>query len=149
LLVIPIPCFAEEDSEDSVELLGWLAIGCGVLANIPFIPINRYRKYSIKSGGESLQMARENRVHFKTIMNLHIMLNSIGYFAGMSHGFILSRHLDGISLSLAVVMTLMVVSGFLLLYTSSKNSKIFNHLLHGQLVLVILLAALVILHVIS
>ena len=62
LLVIPIPCFAEDESEDSVELLGWVAIVCGMLANIPFIPINRYRKYSIKSGGESLQMARENKI---------------------------------------------------------------------------------------
>jgi len=84
---------------------------------------------------------------YKPVLNFHIMLNSIGYFAGMSHGFLLSRHLDSISLSLAIVMNIMMISGLLLKYTSSRHSKIFNNLLHGQFGLVLLLAALVILHV--
>ena len=76
------------------------------------------------------------------------MLNSSGYFAGMSHGFMLSRHLDSVSLSLAIVMSVMMVSGLLLKYTSSRNSKIFGKLLHGQFGLVILLAALVTLQIV-
>jgi len=149
-VLLPIPAFAEDDEdEDSAELLGWIAVSCGVIANIPFVAINKYRKYAIQAGGTSLQMARQIGTHFKTILNFHIMLNSIGYFAGMSHGFLLSRHLDSTSLSLAIVMTVMMASGLMLKYTSSRHAKIFNRLLHGQFGLVLLLAALVVLHVIS
>lgn len=146
-MLLPLPVFADDESEDSAELLGWIAVGCGVVANIPFITINKYRKYAIAAGGTSFAMARNIGVHFKTILNFHIMLNSIGYFAGMSHGFLLSRHLDSISLSLVIVMTLMMASGLMLRYTSSRHTKIFNRLLHGQFGLVLLLASLVILHV--
>jgi hypothetical protein len=149
LLILPIPAFADDDGEDSAGLLGWVAVGCGVIANIPFIVINKYRKYAVQAGGSSLQMARSLGTHFKSILNFHIMLNSIGYFAGMSHGFLLSRHLDATSLSLAIVMTVMMASGLMLRYTSSRHTKIFNRLLHGQFGLVLLLAALVVLHVIS
>ncbi len=149
LLILPIPAFADDDGEDSAGLLGWVAVGCGVIANIPFIVINKYRKYAVQAGGSSLQMARNLGTHFKSILNFHIMLNSIGYFAGMSHGFLLSRHLDATSLSLAIVMTVMMASGLMLRYTSSRHTKIFNRLLHGQFGLVLLLAALVVLHVIS
>lgn len=149
LLILPIPAFADDDGGDSAGLLGWVAVGCGVIANIPFIVINKYRKYAVQAGGSSLQMARNLGTHFKSILNFHIMLNSIGYFAGMSHGFLLSRHLDATSLSLAIVMTVMMASGLMLRYTSSRHTKIFNRLLHGQFGLVLLLAALVVLHVIS
>jgi hypothetical protein len=149
LLILPIPAFADDDSGDSAELLGWAAIGCGVIANIPFIAINKYRKYAVRAGGTSLQMARQIGTNFKSILNFHIMLNSIGYFAGMSHGFILAKHLDATSLSLAMVMTVMMASGLMLRYTSSRHTKIFNRLLHGQFGLVLLLAALVVLHVAS
>lgn len=149
-VLLPIPAFAEDDEGgDSAELLGWVAVGCGVIANIPFVVMNKYRKYAVQAGGTSLQMARRIGTHFKTILNFHIMLNSIGYFAGMSHGFLLSRHLDSTSLSLAIVMTVMMASGLMLKYTSSRHAKIFNRLLHGQFGLVLLLASLVVLHVIS
>jgi hypothetical protein len=41
----------------------------------------------------------------------------------------------------------MMISGLLLKYTSSRNSKIFNKILHGQFGLVLVLAALVVLHI--
>jgi len=41
-----------------------------------------------------------------------------------------------------------MVSGLLLKYTSSRNSKIFGKLLHDQFGLVILLAALLVLHIV-
>ena len=74
---------------------------------------------------------KKRKMSAKTRLNFHIMLNSIGYFAGMTHGLMLSRHLDSVSLSLAIVMSVMMVSGLLLKYTSSRNSKIFGKLLHG------------------
>ena len=152
LLVIP-PTLAytddeDDDAEDIVENLGWVAVGAGIVANVPFIAMNKIRRYAIKTGNSTMQVAKQIRTVYKPILNFHIMLNSIGYFAGMTHGLMLSRHLDSVSLSLAIVMSVMMVSGLLLKYTSSRNSKLFGKLLHGQFGLVILLAALVVLHIV-
>lgn len=149
LFLIPIPIYADDDEEDSLKDLGWVAIGAGVIANIPFIAFNKIRRYAIRSGNSSVMMAKQMRTAFKPILNFHIILNCIGYFAGMTHGLLLSRHLESVSLSLAIVMTVLMISGFLLKYTSSRHTKIFNRLLHGQFGLVILLVALVALHVVT
>jgi hypothetical protein len=150
LLLLPIPAFADDDDgEESIENLGWVAIGAGIIANLPFIVINKYRKYAVSVGGQSLIVARKIGSSFKAILNFHIILNSIGYFAGMTHGLLLSENLDSISLSLAITMTVLMVSGVLLRYTSSRNTRIFNRLLHGQFGLVILLVALIALHVLT
>ena len=152
LLVIPPTLVyaddGDDDAEDIVESLGWVAVGAGIAANVPFIAMNKIRRYAIKTGSSTMQVAKQIRTVYKPILNFHIMLNSIGYFAGMTHGLMLSRHLDSVSLSLAIVMSVMMVSGLLLKYTSSRNSKIFGKLLHGQFGLVILLAALVVLHIV-
>ena len=152
LLVIPPTLTyaddSDDDAEDIVENLGWVAVGAGIVANVPFIAMNKIRRYALKTGSSTMQVAKQIRSVYKPVLNFHIMLNSIGYFAGMTHGLMLSRHLDSVSLSLAIVMTVMMISGLLLKYTSSRNSKIFGKLLHGQFGLVILLAALVVLHII-
>ena len=149
LVIYPNFVFADNDeSEDVAENLGWIAVGLGITANIPFIVMNKIRRYATKSGGSTIQMVKQIRAVYKPVLNFHIMLNSIGYFAGMSHGFMLSRHLDSVSLSLAIVMSVMMAGGILLKYTSSRNSKIFGRLLHGQFGLVILLGVLVVLHII-
>lgn len=147
LLFVPVLAFADDDSDEVAETLGWVAIGCGTVATLPFVVINKYRKYAVQAGGTQIQVARQIGSFFSPILNFHIMFNAIGYFAGMGHGLLLSRHLEPISLSLALTMTVMMVSGLLLKYTSSRNDKIFNRLLHGQFGLVLLLIALVILHV--
>ena len=147
--LLPLPAYADDDAEDAIESLGWVAIGAGVIANLPFIVINKYRRYAVSAGGQSLVIARKIGASFKPILNFHIMLNSIGYAAGITHGFLLSEHLDSISLSLAITMTVLMTSGVMLRYTSSRNTKIFNRLLHGQFGLVILLVALIALHVLS
>lgn len=151
LVILPTLAYADDDNdeaEDIAENLGWVAVGAGVVANIPFIVMNKIRRYSIKTGSSTMQVAKQIRTVYKPILNFHIMLNSIGYFAGMTHGLMLSRHLDSVSLSLDIVMSVMMVSGLLLKYTSSRNSKIFGKLLHGQFGLVILLATLVVLHIV-
>ena len=152
LLVIPPTLVyaddGDDDAEDIVESLGWVAVGAGIAANVPFIAMNKIRRYAIKTGSSTMQVAKQIRTVYKPILNFHIMLNSIGYFAGMTHGLMLSRHLDSVSLSLAIVMSVMMISGLLLKYTSSRNSKIFGKLLHGQFGLVILLASLVVLHIV-
>ena len=149
LFLIPIPVYADDDAEDAIESLGWVAIGAGVIANLPFIVFNKYRRYAVSVGDQSLQMARKMGTMFKPILNFHIMLNGIGYTAGMTHGLLLSEHLDSISLSLAITMTVLMTSGLLLKYTSTRNTKIFGRLLHGQFGLVILLVALIMLHVLT
>ena len=149
-VLAPLPVYADDDdAEEVVESLGWVAIGCGVAANLPFILLNKYRRYAVSAGGQSLQMARKIGTVFKPVLNFHIMMNSVGYFAGMTHGLLLSEHLDSISMSLAITMTVLMGSGILLKYSSSRHTKLFNRLLHGQFGLVILLVALIVLHVIS
>jgi len=148
-VLVPFPAFADDDSEDVTKNLGWIAIGCGIVANLPFILLNKYRRYAVSAGGQSLQMGRKIGTIFKPILNFHIMMNSIGYFSGMTHGMLLSRHLDSISLSLAITMTLLMSSGVMLRYSSSRHVKLFQRLLHGQFGLVILLIVLVMLHVLT
>ena len=149
LFLVPIPAFADDDAEDAIENLGWVAIGAGVIANLPFILFNKWRRYAVRTGGQSLQMVREAVQFYKPILNFHIILNSIGYFAGMTHGLLLINDLNSISLSLAITMTVLMISGILLKYTSSRHTKVFNRLLHGQFGLVILLILLIVLHVLT
>ena len=149
LFLVPLPAFADDDAEDAVESLGWVAIGAGVVANLPFIVFNKWRRYAVRAGGQSLQMARQAVQFYKPVLNFHIILNSVGYFAGMTHGLLLVNDLDSISLSLAITMTVLMISGILLKYTSSRHTKIFNRLLHGQFGLVLLLIGLIVLHVLT
>ena len=152
LFLAPIPAFADDDdddAEDAIESLGWVAIGAGVIANLPFILFNKWRKYAVRAGGQSLLMARQTVQFYKPVLNFHIILNSVGYFAGMTHGLLLVNDLDSISLSLAITMTVLMISGILLRYTSSRHTKIFNRLLHGQFGLLLLLIALIALHVLT
>lgn len=144
LLFIPIPAFADE-GEGAVKALGWLSIGVGVLGNIPFVIYNRVRKISVTHLGSEL--ARSLALMYKPVLNMHVILNIIGYIAGMTHGLLLVRYLDPISLSLAIVMSVLMASGLMLRYTSSRNVKIFNRLLHGQALLALLLIVLIGLHV--
>ena len=148
LVILPIPAYADDD-DDAIEDLGWLAIICGVVGTLPFIVLVKLRKYSVSVGGSSMVIARGIGSTYKPILSFHITMNSIGYGVGMLHGFLFSGHLDSIALSLAIVMTVLMVSGLLLKYTSSRNTKIFNRLLHGQFILVILLILLVFLHVLT
>ncbi|MEM2856657.1 MAG: hypothetical protein QW416_06115 [Candidatus Nitrosocaldaceae archaeon] len=145
LLLIPYPVFADDD-EDSAKMLGWAAIGAGALSNITFVIYNRVRKIS---SIYSKDLTRNLALIYKPMLSWHIMLNITGYIAGMMHGLLLIRYLDPISLSLAIIMTILVVSGLLLRYTSSRDLKLFNKLLHGQSVLTILLIILIVLHVLS
>lgn len=146
--MVPLPAYAD-DGEDSIKNLGWLAIFCGVTGTLPFIVMMKLRKYAVNVGGSSMVIARGKRTAYKPILNFHIMMNSIGYGVGMLHGLLFSEHLESIALSLAIVMTILMISGLMLKYTSSRSTKIFNRLLHGQFVLVMLLIGLVVLHIIT
>lgn len=86
---------------------------------------------------------------YQPVLNFHIMLNSVGFFAGLSHGFMLIRGLDYISFSMVIVMTVSMFRGIILRLTSGRNLKFFSRLVHGQAILAALLVTLVILHVVT
>lgn len=148
LFFIPLPVFAD-DGGDAVKDLGWIAIGAGVIGTVPFVFYNTVRKFALNSGGSTVLIGRQMMSSYKPLLNFHIVLNSIGYFSGMLHGLLFSNNLEPISLSLAIVMTVLMISGILLKYSSSRNDKMFNRLLHGQFGLVILLIVLIFLHVMT
>jgi len=148
LLFVPLSAFADnERGGGSAQNLGWVAIGTGIIAMVPIFATHKIKKYVVAmAGGIS---TTETTSTYKSILNLHIILNSAAYVAGMAHGLFLMRHLDVISLSLAITMTVMMASGILLKYTQSRNLKLFSKLLHGQTILIVLLAALICLHIIT
>ncbi|MEM4285022.1 MAG: hypothetical protein QXS98_01615 [Candidatus Nitrosocaldus sp.] len=146
LYFITLNPLASEEAEDIAKALGWMAIGIGVIANVIFVLYNRVRKLSLTYLGSS-NAIRSLAVMYKPMLNMHIALNTIGYIAGMVHGLLFIRYLEPITLSLAIVMSVLMLSGLLLRYTSSRDVKIFNRLLHGQSILTIMLVLLIMLHV--
>jgi len=147
LLFVPATAYADDDNYGSAQALGWVAIGVGTAANVLFMGFNAIKKLPMLKVGMGNETPRTMFAMYKPMLNFHIMLNSVGFFAGMSHGFILLRGLDSISLSLAIVMTASMISGIILRIASGRNLKFFGRLVHGQLVFSILLVALVVLHV--
>lgn len=151
LVFVPAMAYADDDNTvfGTAATLGWLAIGCGMAANLSLVIFKMVRKMPIMKlvGGSSTTQSLTSM--YQPVLNFHIMLNSVGFFAGLSHGFMLIRGLDYISLSLVIVMIVSMISGIMLRFTSGKNLKFFSRLVHGQAILAALLATLVILHVIT
>ena len=142
-----IPTVYADEGYKGAESLGWTSVGIGLLANLPFVIYNRIRKIPASIIGQSV--IRELTLIYKPMLTFHITLNVIGYAVGALHGILLIEYLDSISLSLAIVMSVLVISGILLRYTSSRNLKIFNRLMHGQALLALLLVVLVVLHIVT
>ena len=152
LVFVPAIAYADDDNGGAISTantLGWLAIGCGITANLSLVIFKMARKIPIMKLAGSSGTLQGLTPMYKPVLDFHIMLNSVGFFAGLSHGFMLIRGLDYISLSLATVMTVSLASGILLRFTSGKNLKFTSRLVHGQVVMVTLLATLVALHVIT
>jgi hypothetical protein len=146
LFLVPLSAFADNERGGDAQNLGWVAIGSGLIAMVPIFATHKIKRYVTNTGGVSTVQLESS---YKSVLNLHIILTSVGYVAGMAHGLFLVRHIDVISLSLAITMTAMMASGILLKYTQSRNIHLFNKLLHGQTMLVVLLAILICLHVIT
>lgn len=133
--------------------LGWVAIGAGLIANVPFIAYVRVRKISVASLGGGHEITRGLATRHPTMLNLHMAINAVGFLAGIAHGILLIRGLDAISLALAITMTVLVASGIVLRFIPLKNgngnTKNFARVFHTQLILSGLLVLLVILHLVS
>jgi len=149
-MLFPISVFAESEHNDgAAQKLGWVSIGTGIVANLLFVGFNAIKKFPLLKVGVGSEISKTGVSLYKPMLNFHIMLNSIGFFAGMSHGLILLRGLDSISLSLAIVMVFSMISGIILKFESDRNLKFFGRLVHGQVILSILLIVLITLHVVS
>ncbi len=150
LLFIPAVAYGEDGEGNHTAItLGWISIGSGLVANLSLVIFNMVRKTSILKLVGGPEISQGIVPIYKPILNFHIMLNSVGYFAGLSHGLLLIHELDAISLSLVIVMTVSMISGIILKYASDKDLKIFGRLVHGQFILAVLLITLVILHIIT
>lgn len=155
ILLALVPSLAYADTDDDgggfsvAATLGWLAIGCGMAANLSLVIFKKMKKMPIMNLISGSGASQSLTSMYQPVLNFHIMLNAVGFFAGLSHGFMLIQGLDYISLSLAIVMTVSMISGIILKFTSGKNLKFFSKLVHGQAILAAMLVTLVVLHVIT
>lgn len=150
LCFIPSVVYADDGKGSNTTVtLGWISIGCGLVANLSLVVFKIVRKIPVLKLIGGMEMAQNMTPMYKPLLNFHIMLNSVGFFAGLSHGLLLIRGLDAISLSLVIVMTVSMISGIILKYASDKDLKVFGRLMHGQFILSVLLITLVILHVLT
>lgn len=132
---------------NNAELLGWISISCGLIANVPFILYVRVKRLSVKRLGGGDSLTRNLALEHKPIINFHIALNLIGFFTGIFHGILLVRGIDFISISLAIVITTLTVSGILLRFAKLRIINQFNRIIHTHIILSTLLVILIILHV--
>jgi hypothetical protein len=132
---------------NNAELLGWISISCGLIANVPFILYVRVKKLSVKRLGGGDSLTRNLALEHRPIINFHTALNLIGFFTGMFHGILLVRGIDFISISLAIVITILTVSGILIRYAKLRIINQFNRIIHTHVILSALLVILIILHI--
>lgn len=125
--------------------LGWTAIGAGALGTGSLIAYKISRRTLIATVGSG-GITRSLTAVYKPALNLHMAMNLIGYASGMAHGLLLARGVDGISIGLAIAMTILVATGVLMRLTTSRT-RLFNMQVHGQVFLVVLMVVLVLLHI--
>ena len=148
LFFIPAAAYADgEERVSSAITLGWISIGVGIVANLSLVVFKLVRRLPIIKLVGGYESTSSLTPFYKPVLDLHIMLNSVGFFAGMIHGIMLIRGLDYVSFSLAIIMTFSMASGLVLKYASGRNLKLFGRAAHGQFILAVLLMVLVILHV--
>ncbi|HET7644423.1 MAG TPA: hypothetical protein VFK40_13025 [Nitrososphaeraceae archaeon] len=134
---------------NNAELLGWISISCGLIANVPFILYVHVKKLSVKRLGGGDVLTRNLSLEHRPIINFHILLNLIGFFTGIVHGLLLLRGIDFISISLAIVITTLTISGILLRFAKLRMINQFNRIVHTNIILSVLLVILLILHVLN
>ena len=84
---------------NNAELLGWISISSGLIANVPFILYVRVKKLSVKRLGGGDSLTRNLALEHRPIINFHTALNLLGFFTGIFHGILLVRGIDFISIS--------------------------------------------------
>lgn len=166
VLLVPVVAHAQEREDfnrlssprGAERMLGWVAIGAGTVGTGSFMvysmalrrrvmpPLTTDGKLSSTAANGSAP--RWIATIRKPLLNFHVSINLIGFFAGMAHGFFFVRGLDIISLTLAISMAVAVGSGLLLKF-GSRRIKFYNFQLHGNISLVLLVVLLTGMHVLS
>ena len=151
LVFVPLSAYAEGGSSGpkAAENLGWIAVGCGIAANLSLMVFKMAMRLPVMRMVGGSGSLRNIAPMYKPVLDLHVLLNSVGFVAGLLHGFMLVRGLDYVSLSLAIVMTASVFSGVLLRFAPGRSMKFMSRLIHGQVVMTAMLATLVALHIIT
>ena len=152
LIFIPKLSFAQGFDEGGGSVgksLGWISVGAGVLANVPFLAYARVKKYSIVKLGGGHEDTRAMALQHPTVLLFHMGMNLIGFAAGAAHGLIFIGRLEPYSLSLAVMMTVLTATGLLLKFAKAPSAKLVTRLVHSQVVLSGLLVVLVVLHIVT
>ena len=132
---------------NNAELFGWISISCGLIANVPFILYVRVKRLAVKKLGGADTLTRNLSIEHKPIVTFHIVLNLIGFFTGIFHGILLIGRIDFISISLAIVITTLTISGILIRFAILRIINQLNRIIHTHIILTALLVILVILHV--
>ena len=145
LIILPHAAFAEGNS--TARDIGWVSIGAGVLANVPFVVYNTVKKYSVVKLGGGHEITRGLVLQHSPLLAWHNGLNLAGFAAGAAHGIIFLQRLEPITLSLAVIMTALTASGIFLKITKSTNARFVSKLFHSQIILSGVLVILIMLHV--
>src|SRR5574338_430876 len=130
-LVIFTPAFADDGrgGRGAAVTLGWAAIGAGAVGTGSLVAYKVSRKALIATVGSG-GVTRSVTMAYRPALNFHMAMNLIGYSAGMAHGILLSGGVDGISIGLVIVMTVLVATGILMRFTTSR-AKLFNMQVHG------------------
>ena len=114
------------------------------MCHLFYMPVKRL---AVKKLGGVNSLTRNLSIEHKPIINFHTALNLIGFFTGIFHGILLVREIDFISLSLAIVITILTVSGIVIRFTKLRIVNQFNKIIHTHIILSTLLVILIILHV--
>jgi len=121
-----------EDLSNDLGNFAWIG---GLITNSLFVFVNRFRKHY------------KVRIPFKTILDIHIILNIILGVSGIIHGYSylsLARPIEYVSVGLII---LLLASGLILRYSRSRNIKLFNRAIHGQLILSLVLLFVLGIHI--
>ncbi|MEM2580242.1 MAG: hypothetical protein QW064_06150 [Candidatus Caldarchaeum sp.] len=140
LIGVTLPIAGEGRATNALRVS---AVAAGPMANAGFILYNRMRILSRNFSNQ--QIVKQLQLMYKPLLNAHILLNVIGYFASMTHGLLYSRYIEPISLSLVFIMSALTSSG-LQRYSAARDVKIANKPLHGQWMLSATLIMLLTLH---
>ncbi|MGD1838119.1 MAG: hypothetical protein ACPKPY_08695 [Nitrososphaeraceae archaeon] len=147
-IIEPIYAENEYSVHQFLKLFGWIAIFIGLLANVPFILYIKIKKLSVRKIGSSDPITRDMLVVHKPVLNYHIVLNIIAFCIAMIHflGFI--NRIDPVSISIALVIIVLTLSGFLLRFIKFRNVQFFTRIIHTQIIMLILLVVLIIIHIV-
>jgi len=124
--------FLGEDFANQLGSLAWIG---GLFLNSVFVVVNRARRVF------------RLRIPMKIVLDLHIITNVLLGIAAILHGYMYLRVAGPAEYIAVGLIILLLLTGLFLRYISSRNLRLLNRLVHGQLILSIILAIVVGYHI--